>query len=51
MGTYVDDTLCEGDGTFLDESKITEQTFEAQQREYNSFTFAGIQVEKDNGFL
>lgn len=52
VGTYVDDTLCAGDPVFEKESRITEKKFESKEREYEKFTFAGIQVEPiEDGYL
>lgn len=50
--THVDDTIGAGTGRFADESRITERQFESKARQYDSFTFAGIQVEKTStGYL
>lgn len=52
IGTHVDDTISAGTGFFADKSRITERQFESKVRQYDSFTFAGIQVEKTcTGYL
>ena len=52
VGTYVDDTLCAGTKYFENESEITARMFDAKKREYEKFTFAGVQVEPtDDGYL
>ena len=45
-GIYVDDQIGTGDAQFDKESRATERKFQSKAREYDSFKFAGIQVER-----
>lgn len=52
IATHVDDTFWAGNEQFESDSKLTERTFDCQERQYNQFTFAGIQVEQiEDGYL
>lgn len=52
IGTYVDDTLCAGNPNFEEDAKITEQRFDCKPKEYERFTFAGMQVEQiEDGYV
>lgn len=44
--TYVDDTLCAGDPKFEEDARKIDKKFVIKGRQYNNFTFAGMQVEK-----
>lgn len=44
-GTYVDDGIHTGDDAFLKDCDKTQAKFQSREREFNNFTFAGIQVE------
>lgn len=46
VGAYVDDTISAGTTEFEGQAEETESRFEAKDRTYDSFTFAGIRVEK-----
>ena len=51
-GAYVDDSIGTGTPDFERESEKTQERVESKPREFDNFTFAGIQVEKtDYGYL
>lgn len=43
-GVYVDDTLGAGNDVFLKEANMTQEKFESRAREFDNFTFAGMEV-------
>lgn len=49
IGSYVHDTIANGDYTLERNRKLTERNFESNVRSYGKFTFAVIQVEKMEG--
>lgn len=52
IGTCVDDTTSAGTNEFIEETTLTEKSFESKNRSYDNFTFAGVQVEKvQDGYL
>lgn len=52
MGTYVDDVITAGAAEFEKQSEATSKKFECKAREYDSFRFAGVYLQKlDDGHL
>lgn len=50
-GAYVDDIIGTGDAAFEKESEVTGERFQSKARETGNFQFAGIQIEKEGGYL
>ena len=51
-GAYVDDTIGAGTPAFENTSRLTEQRFQSKEREFDSITFAGIEIDrKEYGFI
>lgn len=52
IGTYMDNTINNGDNSFEEESKLTERLPESYERNYDLFVIAGIEIKKikDNFF-
>lgn len=48
IGTYVDDMIAASDLEFQEQSKATERRSKAKDREFHSFTFAGINIKKES---
>lgn len=46
LGSYVDDVISAGTREFENESHVTETKFDCKPREYDSFRFAGIYIQK-----
>lgn len=45
MGTFVDDSISEGNETLKKESEVTSEKFQCKDRIYNNFRFTVIYVE------
>lgn len=43
-GVYVDDSLSAGNNDFLQDTDKTQAKFESREREFDNFTFAGVEV-------
>ena len=48
-GAYVDDSIGTGTAEFEKHSEKTQERFDSKPREFNNFTFAGIQIEPIEG--
>ena len=46
MGTYVDDIISAGSDQFRKDTEVTASKFECKEREYDSFRFAGVYIQK-----